>query len=325
MTAAAETGCHRTPSIWQPERQAPALTLASPAVFEARQFVANPADVLHGADVPDADDAVVKTMLAIAVLTSIIEDPSRYDRRRIMSGVRPWLVLAAVLLAVLVYAGLKAPTGPRSLRTFNADRMADLETDMWQAYYRKENARLFRGLVTLMREQYRFSWVQAAITAFYLARPASRFAVARSDYDAVLPDLERAYARIGAWMGADFDPAAVARAELAWWVARRVPGQESPENVGRLIADENALIFGVPSATVLEPSVLRARAGRLRDEGGERADWPTVARLLHDSYRALHQAVNAAPAGVGPNAAPIRYHSLCPRSSLAHRWPAVIA
>ena len=50
-----------------------------------------------------------------------------------MPGVRSWLVLASVLLAVLAYAALKAPTGPRSLRIFDADRMADLETDMWQS------------------------------------------------------------------------------------------------------------------------------------------------------------------------------------------------
>ena len=95
-----------------------------------------------------------------------------------------------------------------------------------------------------------------------------------------------------AWMDADFEPHAVSRAELAWWVARRVPGEESPEHVGRLIAEENALIFGIPPETVLDASVLRARAGRLRDEGGDHADWDTVSRLLHESYQALHAAVN---------------------------------
>lgn len=216
-----------------------------------------------------------------------------------MTGQRTWLMVG-VVLAALALAALKAPGGPRSLRAFDPDRMAALETGMWQAYYRRQNLRLFGGLVTLLHEQYRYSWAQAAVTAFYLARPASRFAVARENYEAVLPDLERAYARIGAWMGADFHPAAVARAELAWWVARRVPGQESPENVGRLIAEENALIFDVPSATVLEASVLRARAGRLRDDGGRDADWPTIDRLLHESYRALHDAVNAPPRASAP-------------------------
>jgi hypothetical protein len=41
------------------------------------------------------------------------------------------------------------------VRAFQPDRLADLELDMWQAYYRDERLRLFRGLVTTPREQYR--------------------------------------------------------------------------------------------------------------------------------------------------------------------------
>ena len=163
---------------------------------------------------------------------------------------------------------------------------------MWQAYYAHQNVRLFRGLVTLLHEQYRYPWGKSLRAGFYLARAARTFGDARSGYERVLPDLERAYAIAKDWTGAPFDPAEVARAELAWWVARRVPGQDSPENVGRLIARENALLFAVPDARVLTASVLRARAGRLRDEGGTRADWTQVSSLLHESYRALHVAVH---------------------------------
>lgn len=199
--------------------------------------------------------------------------------------------LVVVLLGAIGYAACAAPPGPRSLTAFDPDHIADLEVEMWQAYYRKDRLRLFAGLVQTLREQYQYSWAEAAVTSFYLARAASTFGDARSDYERVLPDLERAYARIRGWTGGSFEPASVARAELAWWVARRVEGQNSPENVGRLIAHENAQIFSVPSGGVLVASTLRARAGRLRDEGGEQADWTTVSRLLHDSYRELHQAV----------------------------------
>jgi hypothetical protein len=200
-------------------------------------------------------------------------------------------VLIAVLLCVGGYAACAAPPGPRSLTAFAPDRIADLEVGMWRAYYAKDRLGLFGGLVKTLREQYRYSWAQAAVTSFYLARAASTFGDARSDYELVLPDLERAYARIRDWLGARFDPAAVARAELAWWVARRIDGENSPENVGRLIAAENAQIFSVPAERVLVASTLRARAGRLRDEGGEHADWVTVSRLLHESYRELHAGV----------------------------------
>ena len=178
------------------------------------------------------------------------------------------------------------------MRVFDADRLATLELDMWQAYYRKETLRLFRGLVITLHEQYRYSWAKATEAAFHLARAARTFSDLRSGYDVVLPDLERAYTIARDWTGSTFDPAAVARAELAWWVARRVPGQDSPEHVGGLIADEYALLYDVPRDRVVNASLLRARAGRLRDEGGAHADWPAVSRLLLDSYRELHAAVS---------------------------------
>jgi hypothetical protein len=208
-----------------------------------------------------------------------------------MVAPRRALAVIAVLALAMTFVLVSAPAGPRSLRHFDPDRTAALELDMWQAYYAKENVRLFRGLITLLHEQNRYSWGRSIQAGFYLARAASRFAALRSDYEQVLPDLERAYTIEREWLGAGFDPAAVARAELAWWVARRVPGQDSAENVGALIAAENALLYEVPFERVREASVLRARAGRLRDEGGDHADWPEVSRLLQQSYRALHAAV----------------------------------
>ena len=204
---------------------------------------------------------------------------------------RTWLAILALFTVGAAYVLGAAPSGPRSLRQFDPDRTAALELDMWQAYYAKDKVRLFRVLVTLLHEQNRYSWGRAIQAGFYLARAASTFSEIRSDYEQVLPDLERAYAIERDWLKAGFDPAAVARAELAWWVARRVPGQDSPENVGRLIAVENGLLYEVPTQTVLSASVLRARAGRLRDEGGDRADWPQVSALLHQSFRELHAAV----------------------------------
>ena len=202
------------------------------------------------------------------------------------------LGIAAILAAgVLFTLLLVPPSGPRSLRAFDPDRVADLELDMWQAYYLKERFRLFRGLVTLLHEQNRYSWAKAIQASFHLARAAARFGDLRDGHEAVLPDLERAYTIQKDWFDAPYDPAAVARAELAWWVARRVPGEDSPEQVGALIAEENSLIYSVPRERVLAASVLRARAGKLRDQGGDRADWTAVHELLRQAFRELHAAV----------------------------------
>jgi hypothetical protein len=202
------------------------------------------------------------------------------------------LVAAAAVLGIAAYLVTARPGGPINLRTFEPDRLAALELDMWQAYYRRERPRLFRDLVTTLREQYHCSYASAARVAFRFGRAANTFASSGAAGEHVLPDLEQGYGLLRACVNSTFDAAGVARAELAWWAARRTPGQQAPEQVGALIADENALLFGVSRDRVLDASVLRARAGRLRDEGGEQADWATVLDLLQQSYRALHAAVN---------------------------------
>jgi hypothetical protein len=206
------------------------------------------------------------------------------SRRRLIAG----FVLALALAAAVLFV---PPSGPRVLTHFNPARTAQLETEMWQAYYSGSRVELFRLLTIQLREQYQYSWARAAQSAFYFARAASRFAGMRDDYDRVLPDLTRAYGIARDWTDAGFVPDRVARAELAWWVARRTKGEQSAEQVGRRIADEYALIYGISADAVQEAGFLRARAGALRDAEGARADWIAIRALLDDSYRRLHRAV----------------------------------
>jgi len=212
--------------------------------------------------------------------------------------VKRWFSRAAIAVAILVAFALAfaltPPGGPRSMRQFDAGRLADLELRMWQAYYGKERARLFGLLVTLLHEQYHYSWATATVEGLHLARAAATFADLKENYDVVLPDLETAYAKLRSWTGAGFDPGAVARAELAWWVARRIPGHNSPEQVGRLIADEYALLYETSRERVAEAALLRAEAAALRDAHAASPDWNAIARLLQQSYRELLLAVASA-------------------------------
>ena len=209
-----------------------------------------------------------------------------------------WLSRAAIVLAIVVaFAAafaLTPPRGPRSMRQFEPARLASLEVRMWQAYYAKERARLFALLVTMLHEQYRYSWATAAVEGFHLARAAATFADMRGGYEAVLPDLEAAYAQTRSWTNAAFDPRAVARAELAWWVARRTPGQNSAEQIGALIAQEYALLYETTPENVAEPAFLRARAAALRDQQTASPDWDTIGRLLRASYDELLHALASA-------------------------------
>ena len=154
--------------------------------------------------------------------------------------------------------------------------------------------RLFSLLVTMLREQYHYSWATATVEAFHLARAAATFGDLTGSYDVVLPDLETAYAQARSWTDAGFDPRAVARAELAWWVARRIPGQNSPEQVGRLIAEEYALLYETSRERVEDAALLRAKAASMRDEQAGHPDWSTIGRLLRASYDELRLALASA-------------------------------
>ena len=204
------------------------------------------------------------------------------------------LIVVAIVVAFAAGLALTPPRGVRSIRQFNPTRLADLEVRMWQAYYAKERTRLFVLLVTLLREQYHYSWATATVEGFHLARAAATFGDLKGGYDVVLSDLEAAYAKAKSWTDAAYDPRAVARAELAWWVARRVPGENSPEHVGDLIANEYALLYETAPAVVAEAAQLRAQAAALRDEQASAPDWTRISRLLLQSYRELATALATA-------------------------------
>jgi hypothetical protein len=170
--------------------------------------------------------------------------------------------------------------------------VAELEVGMWQAYYANDRLALFADLVMMLREQYRYSWSVATQQAFYFARAASRFSDLRSNYESVLPDLEHGYQIAKDWTHAGFDPQAVARAELAWWVARRMPGHNGAEQVGTLIAHEYELLYGVPRERLFTAGFLRAQAGALRDAQERNPDWYEIGRLLQQSYIDLRTALS---------------------------------
>src|SRR3954452_1985319 len=123
--------------------------------------------------------------------------PARRSRRGV------WLLLFAVVAGVAVWGlGIQVPPGPRAPKVFDPDRLADLETRMWQHYYSQENATLFGTLVLTLREQFRYPWFKAGLAGFHLARAAARFGRAQSGYEIALPDLESAYRIARDWTGA---------------------------------------------------------------------------------------------------------------------------
>jgi hypothetical protein len=198
-------------------------------------------------------------------------------------------VVVVVVVAFLCTAGNWAfSTSP----VLDPDKIATAETRMWQAYYAGDLSSLHNEMVALLRAQFRLAPADAERIARRLTVAAMKFATSGGNYEqGALPDLEIAYLQLKAVLKLSFDPREAARAELAWSVARRTPGQDNPQLVGKRIARLYSIIYGGARPEFLEAGVLRAKAAQLRDRSGINCDWSEVERLLRRSYRVLAEAV----------------------------------
>ena len=205
------------------------------------------------------------------------------DRR----GAGKWIILVAVgLIVVMSWRFIF------DRPSFNPDEVAQAETHMWQDYYSGDKTQLGLDLVSLLRKQHGMSLFEAKKIGKLLASSAMQFRSASGSYERIaLPDLTEAYRLIKRSSGGAFDPADAARAELAWWVARRTPGQDSAEQVGMKIAELYAVIYDDEPATFREAGMLRAEAAALRDLGAKNADWERIEGLLRKSYHAIEKAL----------------------------------
>jgi hypothetical protein len=206
-------------------------------------------------------------------------------------------VLFAALLAWVAF-DLYAPRRT-SLRDFDADEVARLETAMWRSYYSRRRVKLFRELSELLRTQYRLPLLRSNAVAYRAARAAFVFKDGRSraDYERALPDLVGFYASVRAVSDTDFDAGRAARLELEWWVVHRERRRHAPEDLPRALAELQAELFRVPAARLAEHARLRAEAMEVRDTKADRGgvneeDWQRIDELLHQSWRSLHDDVN---------------------------------
>src|SRR3954465_1717723 len=136
---------------------------------------------------------------------------------------RRWIKYCAVLfIALLVWAAfdLYAPRRT-SMREFDPDEVARLETAMWRSYYSRQRVKLFREMTELLRTQYRLPPPPSNPGASRAARAPLRFTAvphraagaafvfkdghSRPDYERALPDLVSFYQSIRAVSDTDFD------------------------------------------------------------------------------------------------------------------------
>jgi hypothetical protein len=212
-----------------------------------------------------------------------------------------WIKYSVLLIIVLLAWAAYDLYAPRrtSLRDFDADEVARLETAMWRSYYSRQRVKLFRELAELLRTQYRLPLLRSNAVAYRAAKAAFVFkdGHSRADYERALPDLVSFYQSVHAVSDTDFDVERAARLELEWWIVHRERRAHAPEDLPRALADLQSELFHVPAERLAEHARLRAEAMTIRDdkadEGGvTEEDWRKIDELLQQSWRSLHAAVN---------------------------------
>jgi hypothetical protein len=229
--------------------------------------------------------------------TTIFNEPAR-PRRRLRRALAVAAVVALALAAWVAY-DLYAPRHT-SLRDFDPDEVARLETEMWRSYYSRQRVRLFTQMSELLRTQYRLPLWRSNAVAYQAARAAFVFkdGRTRADYERALPNLVSFYRSIREVSDTDFDPERAARLELEWWIVHRQRAQHAPGDLDRALADLASEIYRVPADKLMEHARLRAEAMEIRDRQAEQGgvteeDWRRIDELLHQSWRSLWRAVNS--------------------------------
>lgn len=178
---------------------------------------------------------------------------------------------------------------------FDPEEVGASEAKQWKAYYNKDFEGLMRELVHFLRKTYPLSSDQATSIAQLMGEAALIFSKTTSNYEVfVLPSLVKAYTKLQEATRSQWNAEKVARAELAWWVARRTPERNSPKQVGTLISQLYTEIYGKSNEHILRAGLLRAEAAHQRDLAAKSGtpDWEAIQKTLIESYTALKKGVN---------------------------------
>jgi hypothetical protein len=205
---------------------------------------------------------------------------------------RPVRLVMLAALGLLVYMGFySVPGSNASESAFDPDTMASHEVAVWQAALAHNEYAAYTNVALMQRELHRFSWFRAAQSSYHLARAVTQFVNMTNRYERVMPDLVASATIEKEYKDATFDPQAVARAELNWWITNKNPNLGSTDDVAALMAEDYALRYNARMGSFLAAARYRAEAVKLRDQGKVDPDWDSIRKLLAESYRAMKLAL----------------------------------
>lgn len=206
----------------------------------------------------------------------------------------------SLLLCLLLTYCITGYANPSQLYLqFHPEKIAKSEVTMWQAYYADDTLKLAQSLAALCREQFHLSLIDTLTVAYSAAQAATIFSklphgTTEATYkEKVLPSLTIFYEELKSAVNGAWDTNEVAKAELAWWVARRSKIRKDIKKVGQKIAKVYQLLYRKNNADIQKAGYLRAKAARLRDIQSQQAkiDWQAIQKLLLQSYQYLHDGI----------------------------------
>jgi hypothetical protein len=166
---------------------------------------------------------------------------------------------------------LKGRGRAKPRRSFDPQRVGQLECAMWVAYYRREWIAFVRSAVLLVRHVFGLSWPSTARGSWFVLRATQLWAPC-PDNDPVAARLamERFYRLLKQHNREPFDPAEAARLEIEWWRVHRQLQHSKADSDDRALVDALAALysyaFGVPDAAVRPSAEHHALAIRYCDQ-----------------------------------------------------------
>ncbi|MFD2932672.1 hypothetical protein [Spirosoma flavum] len=221
--------------------------------------------------------------------------PTRLHQRKI-----GWWLWRGGLLIVLIWIAVDIfVPHHHSIRQFNPQEVARLETAMWRSYYDKKPVVLFWQLAGGLRQQFHAPFWRSFGLAFLATKAAFVFkqGQSRTDYQQALPALIIYYEAIQKLTVERFSVQKVAALELNWWIIHRQRDRYSYADLATALRQTSAALYDQPTAQFATYGNLRADAMRLCDEAGRQpggateANWLRIEQKLSQAWNSLHDTV----------------------------------
>ena len=208
---------------------------------------------------------------------------------------RRWILRGGLVVLAGVATTVLWPSGPVDLRQVDPGELARREAMAWRAYYEERYPTLFWQVFQISRNTYGFSLADSVQLSYHAARSAAYFRRSNKEADiaAARHHMERYYRLISEKSVRPFDYERAGNLELEWWRMRRE--KRPPDDWARIIADQCAVVYGLPAETFLSATRLRVEAMVYRDAHRhtvmDDTHWQTIQNTLTESARKFREAL----------------------------------